>query len=302
MTPKISFAPAFSLDLLRLITLVSGSGMVDSATSDGLSTAPLVSIAMPTRGRSSYVERAIGSVLSQSFRDFELLILDNSSSHDKEKIRDMSESDPRIVFVDRGDIGVTEARKLGATISRGKLFALLDSDDYWDRNRLRKHLEVWRRYRIGLSWDRWAEVNRGVMNPFPQPFREGIVLPPRLAAQLFWFNFIHASAGIVTTTFARGLGFPLTEIMSSDWTLFMRAAEYYPAYFIGESLSYKETMSPERVSNVETREYFVRERDTVRRWAMSHKPGLYGRVYLKRRSRGLTAKVKRKLRIAGLLR
>jgi hypothetical protein len=206
------------------------------------------------------------------------------------------------VFLDRGDIGVTGARKLGATISKGKLFALLDSDDYWDKQRLKKHLEVWSLNRIGLSWDRWAEVNQGEMNPVPQPFREGIVLPPRLAARLYWFNFIHASAGIVTTAFARGLGFPLTEIMSSDWTLFMRAAEYYPAYFIGDCLSYKETMSPERVSNVETREYFTRETATVRRWAVRHKPALYGLEYLRRRKRGLTAKVKRKLRIAGALR
>jgi hypothetical protein len=83
--------------------------------------------------------------------------------------------------------------------------------------------------------------------------------------------------------------------MSSDWTLFMRAAEYYPAYFIGDCLSYKEIMSPERVSNVETREYFRLEAGTVRRWAMRHKPALYGLEYLQRRKRGLIAKVNRQL-------
>jgi hypothetical protein len=134
------------------------------------------------------------------------------------------------------------------------------------------------------------------MNPVPQPFREGIVLPPRLAARLYWFNFIHASAGIVATSFARNMGFPITQIMSSDWTLFMRAAEYYPAYFIDECLSYKETMSPERVSNLETKEYFTREAATVHQWAMRHKPALYGLEYLKRRKRGLIARVKRQSR------
>ena len=256
---------------------------------------PLVSIAMPTRGRSEYVQRAITSVLTQSFRDFELLILDNSPALEKIRIREMSESDPRITFVDRGDIGVTEARKLGATLSRGRLFALLDSDDYWDQNRLVKHLEVWRYNRIGLSWDRWAEVNQHAVNPVPQPFRDGIIWPPRLAARLYWFNFIHASAGIVTTEFARELGFPIKGIMSSDWTLFMRAAEYYPAYFIGECLSYKEITSPERVSNVETRDFFMKETAMIRHWAMRHRPGLYGPVSVKRRTRGLVRKIKRRL-------
>lgn len=262
---------------------------------DGLSTTPLVSIAMPTRGRSDYVERAIKSVLNQSFRDFELLILDNSPQRDKIRIRELSESDPRIVFVNRGDIGVTEARRLGAMISQGELFALLDSDDYWDKHRLRKHVEVWHHYRIGLSWDRWAEVAQGVVNPIPQPFREGIVLPPRLAARLYWYNFIHASAGIVKTAFARDMGFPIRGIMSSDWTLFMRAAEYYPAYFMGECLSYKEIMSPERVSNVETRDFFMKESTTVRHWAMRHKPGLYGPEYAKKRMRGLVSKIRKRL-------
>jgi hypothetical protein len=200
------------------------------------------------------------------------------------------------VFADRGDIGVTEARKLGAMIARGKLFALLDSDDYWDPQRLRKHLDVWNQNRIGLSWDRWAEVNNGAMSPFPEPFREGIVRPPRLAARLYWSNFIHASAGIVTTAFARDSGFPIPGIMSSDWTLFMRAAEYYPAYFMGECLSYKEIMSPERVSDVETREFFMNESARVRHWAMLHNPGLYGPEYMKRRARGIVTKLERRLK------
>src|SRR5690348_4854477 len=105
---------------------------------------------MPTRGRSAFVSRAIKSVLNQSFTDFEFLILDNSSRPEKEKIREMSKIDSRITFVDRGDIGVTDARKLGASMARGKLFALLDSDDYWDQHRLTRHAQVWNRSRIGL--------------------------------------------------------------------------------------------------------------------------------------------------------
>jgi len=244
----------------------------------------------------AYVERAISSVLNQSFPDFELLILDNSPALEKARIREISESDPRIVFVDRGDIGVTKARKLGAELSRGKLFALLDSDDFWDENRLKKHVDVWKQQHIGLSWDRWAEMNQKSVRPVPQPFREGIVRPPSLAVRLYWYNFIHASAGIVTTAFARDLGFPLMGIMSSDWTLFMRAAEYYPAYFIGECLSYKEIMAPERVSNVETRDFFMKESATIHHWAMRHKPGLYGPLYVKRRTRGLVRKIQRRLK------
>jgi glycosyltransferase involved in cell wall biosynthesis len=246
----------------------------------------MVSIAMPTRGRPALVARAIKNVVSQSFSDFELLILDNSPESEKERIREMSSHDSRVIFVDRGDIGVTAARKLGASISRGKLFALLDSDDYWDSDRLERHVQVWNQNRIGLSWDRWAEVSQGSINVYPQQFHEGLVPPPILAARLYWSNFIHASAGIVSTKFAKKLGFPLLEIMSSDWTLFLRAAEYYPAYFIGDCLSFKELEAPERVTNVQTKEFLAKEGSTIRHWALRRRPDLYGLAYAKTKMRG----------------
>ena len=244
---------------------------------------PTVSIIMPTKGRPTYVERAVTSVLEQSFPDFELLILDNSARPEKDKIREVSSRDSRIVFVERGDTGITQARRMGAVLSQGKLFALLDSDDYWDRDRLRKHVEVWAHNRIGLSWDRWAEVYERGSRVYPQPFSEGLILPPKLAVRLYNWNFIHASAGIVSSKFARDLGFPILDIMSSDWTLFMRAAECYPAYFIGETLSFKETKSPQRVSETETDESFRKEVAKVVRWFLLDKPGIYGIPYLKRK-------------------
>jgi glycosyltransferase involved in cell wall biosynthesis len=250
---------------------------------------------MPTRGRVQYVERAMRSVLAQSFSDFELLVLDNSPTPDRERILAASKSDDRIIFVDRGNTGVTEARRLGSSLSRGKLLALLDSDDYWDRDRLKMHLSVWNEHRIGLSWDRWAEVNAGQVSEVGEPFEEGIIRPPRLAARLYWSNFIHASAGIVTTAFAKRLGFPIPWIMSSDWLLFMRAAEYYPAYFIGECLSYKEIDSPERVSNEESREFFGEESTAIRRWAFRHRPEVYGPEFARKKMSRLLAKLSRAL-------
>ncbi len=238
---------------------------------------------MPTRGRPDYVKRAIESALAQSFSKFELIVLDNSSKVDKELILDFANSDSRIVFIDRGNIGVTEARKLGAMRARGKLLALLDSDDYWANQRLEKHLEIWRKNQIGLSWDRWVKVDKNGIRPVAQPFSAGLILPPKLALKLYFGNFIHASAGIVSTVFAKTLGFPLPEVMSSDWTLFLRAAEYYPAYFIGETLSFDEEGSPDRVSDALPEGFLQKQDLMVRRWALLSKPSIYGMGYLKGR-------------------
>jgi glycosyltransferase involved in cell wall biosynthesis len=239
---------------------------------------------MPTRGRPDYVERAVTSVLRQTFSDFELLILDNTPLPTLDVIRKISQSDPRIIFVDRGNVGVTAARKLGAELSKGKLFALLDSDDYWDPTRLERHVGVWSGNRVGLSWDRWGEVSEGMFREFPQPFRAGLIEPPKVAIRLYKGNFIHASSGIVSTSFARSLGFPFANIMSSDWTLFMRAAEYYRAYFIDQTLSFKELSSPERITETEGRDFFSWEIVTVRRWLLINRPRIYGVDYLRRKA------------------
>lgn len=236
---------------------------------------------MPTRGRLDLVRRAISSVLWQTFRDFELLVLDNSPAPDKRSIREEAKIDPRIRFVDRGNIGLTEARKLGANLSRGRLLALLDSDDYWHKERLEKHVEAWRNNQIGLSWDRWAEDQGSRLRVFPEPVSEGIVNPPRLAIKLFSSNFIHASAGTVSAKFARDQGFPMANILSSDWVLYMRAAESYPAYFIGETLSYRDTTAPERVSNSNDIRAFNKEDLAVRKWILRQRPGIYGFAYAK---------------------
>ncbi len=211
--------------------------------------------------------------------------MDNSLPSERDDILGFSKSDSRILFVDRGDIGVTKARKLGAELSRGKLFALMDSDDYWEPTRLEKHLAIWSQNLIGLSWDRWAEVHGGFSRNSAQPFSEGLIPPPRVARRLYGWNFIHASSGIVPTKFARTLGFPLLNIMSSDWTLFMRAAELYAAYFIGDTLSFKEIDSPDRVTDTEASDFFLKEVLIVRKWALLNRPGIYGMQFLKRKIR-----------------
>src|SRR2546425_5782444 len=244
---------------------------------------PTISVVMPTRGRGTFVSRAISTVLKQTYEEFELLIVDNSPPPDRECILEMSKSDPRIRFVDRGNIGVTDARRLGALLSRGRLLSLLDSDDYWDRERLEKHVQVWRDNRIGLSWDRWAVVNENQVTEFPQPFSEGPISGRKVAAQLHKGNFIHASAGIVLASFAKKFGFPVRNVMSSDWMLFMRAAEFHSAYFVGDTLTFKELKSPERVSDTVTHEFISEESKIIRRWALIHNPRVYGRQYLNTR-------------------
>ena len=90
---------------------------------------PLVSVIIPTYNRASVLQRAIRSVFVQTFRDFELIVVDDGSS---DSTTDLLESfDGKLKAVVQKNHGVSAARNLGIKRSTGALLAFLDSDDEW---------------------------------------------------------------------------------------------------------------------------------------------------------------------------
>ena len=97
---------------------------------------PLVSVIIPTYNRRNRLEEAVRSVLDQTFRDFELIVVDDGST---DGTRDMLQPFGNSVKVlDQERSGASAARNLGIGEARGSLIAFLDSDDLW----LERKLEV----------------------------------------------------------------------------------------------------------------------------------------------------------------
>ena len=94
-------------------------------------TAPLVSVIVPTYNRGWCVERAIKSILSQTYKNFELIVVDNASTDDTvAKIDSFKDTRIRIVEINNDGI-VAKSRNRGIRCSKGKYIAFLDSDDVW---------------------------------------------------------------------------------------------------------------------------------------------------------------------------
>lgn len=93
---------------------------------------------MCTYNRAHYIAQAIDSVLSQTFTDFELLILDDTSTDNTEQILQPYLTDPRVKYIqNKTNLGITKNRNKALSLSNGKYIAVLDSDDYWtDNNKL----------------------------------------------------------------------------------------------------------------------------------------------------------------------
>lgn len=93
---------------------------------------PLISIVMPTYNRACLVERAIRSVIAQSYRAWELIVVDDGSvDGTRAVVSAMSLVDDRISVVARPHSGVSAARNVGIESARGRYVAFLDSDNEW---------------------------------------------------------------------------------------------------------------------------------------------------------------------------
>ena len=92
---------------------------------------PEVSIIIPVYNRSHTIARAIDSVLSQTYQNYEVLLVDDGSKDDSRKVI-LSYSDPRIkLFEHVENRGAAAARNTGIRQAQGKYIAFLDSDDEW---------------------------------------------------------------------------------------------------------------------------------------------------------------------------
>jgi len=103
---------------------------------------PLVSVIIPCYKSRKFIDRSLGSVLEQTYHNFEVLIVDNSSNDGLEKyVRELN--DDRIQFFaveNEGVIGLS--RNIGIDNASGDYVAFLDSDDSWESKKLEKVMEV----------------------------------------------------------------------------------------------------------------------------------------------------------------
>jgi glycosyltransferase involved in cell wall biosynthesis len=107
---------------------------------------PTVSVIMPAYNVAQYLEDALGSVLAQTFRDFEVLVVDDGSADATVKIaQQFAARDARVRLLQQQHGGLSRARNTAIGSARGRFLALLDSDDMWHPQFLAAQLEVFER-------------------------------------------------------------------------------------------------------------------------------------------------------------
>lgn len=105
-----------------------------STSSDRATDSPKISVIVPTYNRAYRLKETLCSVLTQTYQDFELIVVDDGSIDDTSK---MMQTFPSIKYLAlKENYGVSVARNIGIAYAKGKYICFLDSDDLWNENKL----------------------------------------------------------------------------------------------------------------------------------------------------------------------
>jgi teichuronic acid biosynthesis glycosyltransferase TuaG len=98
----------------------------------------LVSVIMPYYRKRKYIKKAVNSVINQSYKKWELIIVyDDSDREDLDYLKDIIKKHKRIILLlNKKNMGVAYSRNLAIKQSSGSFLAFLDADDYWSKNKI----------------------------------------------------------------------------------------------------------------------------------------------------------------------
>lgn len=122
--------------------------------------AGLVSIIMPSYNTASFIAASIKSVLAQSYKNWELIIIDDCSSDKTDQVVTPYLSDERIKYLkNENNCGAAVSRNRAIREARGKWVAFLDSDDLWMPEKLEKQISFMEKNDYHFSYTNYAEID-----------------------------------------------------------------------------------------------------------------------------------------------
>lgn len=104
--------------------------------------APIISIILPCYNSERYIRTTIKSIIEQTFKSWELIIIDDNSSDSTLKIIKSIRDERIIVLRNKNNYGVAKSRNQGIKIAKGDYISFIDSDDIWYKHKLATQFKV----------------------------------------------------------------------------------------------------------------------------------------------------------------
>lgn len=119
----------------------------------------LVSIIMPSYNTAQYIAETIQSVIDQSYKNWELIIVDDCSTDNTDYVVSKI-NDQRIIFLkNKKNSGAAVSRNKALREAKGKWIAFLDSDDLWKPDKLEKQIQFMNKNNYSFSYTNYVEID-----------------------------------------------------------------------------------------------------------------------------------------------
>ncbi len=187
---------------------------------------PLVSVVMVMRNIDHYLAEAVESILDQTFKDFEFIILDfGSTDRSKEIATEYAARDHRITLHEIPTCGLAEARNAGCSFARGRYIAIQDADDISLPERLQCQVEFMEKHPdVGVLGGaaQWVDAEGSPLWILNFPIEDHEIR----AALATKCPFMHTSVLMRRDTFVAVHGYRAPFTTSQDYDLWLRISEH----------------------------------------------------------------------------
>ncbi len=225
----------------------------------------MISVVMPLYNKERYVEKAITSVLSQTYQDFQCIIVNDGSTDGSLKIVE-GFKDRRITIISKNNQGASAARNFGIESASNEYIALLDADDWWAPTYLEEILKAMTKFpqnkiyttgRIHVFMDKEVEYKNAYL-----PNKENIGKVNYFKVISKYLPAVHASAIVFQKDhFTQKGGFNEAMQHFEDHECWLRIAVDQPIVFVNKLLSFynktaQDSMSQAAVRSSDLAQYF----------------------------------------------
>ena len=186
---------------------------------------PEVSVVMAAKDYARFLPEAVGSVLAQTFEDWELVIVDDGSADGTAEVVMPYLADARIRYFRSDSLGQSRAKNLGIGFARGEFIAFLDADDAWFPTKLAEQVALMRvAPEVGVTYTQRELIGETGAS---LGFRTDTLPGGRVLPAMFLQNFVCFSSALVRRGVFEHVGlFDPALDLSIDYDLWLRAAKH----------------------------------------------------------------------------
>ncbi len=202
-----------------------------------------VDVIIPTYNQANLLKRAINSVLSQRGVTANIIVVDDGSTdHTQEVVRELKNRYKNINYIKQSNKGLSSARNKGLINAKSEYIAFLDSDDFWEKDKLTKQLELFDNFgksTLGVVYCNFRNVNeKGKKLPVKTFSLRGDV-KGYVYDKLLEGNYISGSGSAVLVKkecFEKCGYFDENLEACEDWDMWLRISKKYEYDYVNEDL------------------------------------------------------------------